>query len=113
MSSFEAHFVDGNYAALVQRVTSVMAIADELKNEDIIHEEKYAEIRAEQTSQGKMRKLFEALNAGGHRVKNDFYYALRNHEPYLFRDLAPCTQETEDPCNQDMETDVTWKIRCS
>uniref|UniRef100_A0A671M1P2 Si:ch211-66k16.27 n=1 Tax=Sinocyclocheilus anshuiensis TaxID=1608454 RepID=A0A671M1P2_9TELE len=88
LGPLKAHFVDGNYAALVQRVTSVMAIADELKNEDIIHEEKYAEIRAEQTSQGKMRKLFEALNAGGHRVKNDFYYALRNHEPYLFRDLG-------------------------
>uniref|UniRef100_A0A672RU33 Si:ch211-66k16.27 n=1 Tax=Sinocyclocheilus grahami TaxID=75366 RepID=A0A672RU33_SINGR len=79
-------FVDGKYAALVQKVTSVMAIADELKN--MIHEEKYAEIRAEQTSQGKMRKLYEALNAGGHRVKNAFYYALRNHEPYLFRDLG-------------------------
>ncbi|XP_016419654.1 NACHT, LRR and PYD domains-containing protein 1b allele 2-like [Sinocyclocheilus rhinocerous] len=84
----ETQFVDGNYAALIQRVTLVMAIADELKNKGMIHDEKYSEIRAEQTNQGKMRKLFEALNAGGHRVKNAFYYALRNHEPYLFRDLG-------------------------
>lgn len=88
MSSFEAQFVDDRFAVLVQRVTSVMAIADELKNKGMIHNEKYSEIRAEQTSQGKMRKLFEALNAGGDRVKKDFYYALRNHEPYLFRELG-------------------------
>ncbi|XP_059358630.1 apoptosis-associated speck-like protein containing a CARD [Carassius carassius] len=88
MSSFEAQFVDGHFAVLVQRVTSVMAIADELKNKKMIHNEKYSEIGKEQTDQGKMRKLFEALNAGGDRVKNDFYYALRNHEPYLFRELA-------------------------
>ncbi|KTF78718.1 hypothetical protein cypCar_00038374 [Cyprinus carpio] len=84
----KAQFVDDRFAVLVQRVTSVMAIADELKNKGMIHNEKYSEIRAEQTSQGKMRKLFEALNAGGDRVKKDFYYALRNHEPYLFRELA-------------------------
>uniref|UniRef100_A0A8C1Z7K4 Si:ch211-66k16.27 n=1 Tax=Cyprinus carpio TaxID=7962 RepID=A0A8C1Z7K4_CYPCA len=83
-----AQFVDDRFAVLVQRVTSVMAIADELKNKGMIHNEKYSEIRAEQTSQGKMRKLFEALNAGGDRVKKDFYYALRNHEPYLFRELG-------------------------
>ncbi len=80
--------MDGNYAVLVQRVASVMAIADELKNRNMVHEEKYAEIRAEQTNQGKMRKLFEALNAGGDRVKNAFYHTLRNHEPYLLKDLG-------------------------
>uniref|UniRef100_A0A673MUR3 Si:ch211-66k16.27 n=1 Tax=Sinocyclocheilus rhinocerous TaxID=307959 RepID=A0A673MUR3_9TELE len=84
----EAQFVDKNYAALIQKVSSVMAIADELKNKGMIHEEKYSEIRAEQTNQGKMRMLFEALNSGGDRVKNDFYYALRDHEPYLFKYLG-------------------------
>uniref|UniRef100_A0A671P8Y9 Si:ch211-66k16.27 n=1 Tax=Sinocyclocheilus anshuiensis TaxID=1608454 RepID=A0A671P8Y9_9TELE len=84
----KAQFVDKNYAALIQKVSSVMAIADELKNKGMIHEEKYSEIRAEQTNQGKMRMLFEALNSGGDRVKNDFYYALRDHEPYLFKDLG-------------------------
>ncbi|KAF4117704.1 hypothetical protein G5714_002257 [Onychostoma macrolepis] len=88
MSSFEAQFVDRNFAALVQKVTSVMAIADELKNKDMMHNEKYSEIRVEKTSQDKMRRLFEALHAGGDAVKYAFYYALRNHEPYLFRDLG-------------------------
>uniref|UniRef100_A0A673N187 Si:ch211-66k16.27 n=1 Tax=Sinocyclocheilus rhinocerous TaxID=307959 RepID=A0A673N187_9TELE len=84
----QAQFVDRNYAALIQKVTSVMAITDELKNKGMLCDEKYSEIRAEQTSQGKMRMLFEALNSGGDGVKNDFYYALRNHEPHLFKDLG-------------------------
>uniref|UniRef100_A0A672RTM9 Si:ch211-66k16.27 n=1 Tax=Sinocyclocheilus grahami TaxID=75366 RepID=A0A672RTM9_SINGR len=86
--SLKTEFVDGNYAALIQRVTLVMAIADELKNKGMIHDEKYSEIRAEQTNQGKMRKLFEVLNSGGNRVKKAFYYVLRNHEPALFRNLG-------------------------
>ncbi|KAK7163590.1 hypothetical protein R3I93_007598 [Phoxinus phoxinus] len=88
MSSFEGQFVDRNRAALIQRVTSVMPIADELQNKGMINPETYAEIRAEKTNPQKMRKLFEALDAGGHRVKHDFYYALKNHELYLFKDLG-------------------------
>ncbi|XP_067219947.1 apoptosis-associated speck-like protein containing a CARD [Chanodichthys erythropterus] len=88
MSSFEAQFVDKNEAALIQRVTSVMPIADELKNKGMIHAEKYAEIKAEVTNQGKMRKLFEALESGGNRVKYDFYYALKHHEKFLFKELG-------------------------
>lgn len=76
-----------NRAALIQRVTSVMPIADELKSKNMIHGEKYAEIGAEKINPEKMRKLFEAL-AGGDRVKHDFYYALKNHEPFLFKDLG-------------------------
>ncbi len=54
----------------------------------MVHQEKYAEIRAEQTNQGKMRRLFEALNAGGDSVKNAFFHALRNYELHLFKDLG-------------------------
>ncbi|XP_048020132.1 NACHT, LRR and PYD domains-containing protein 1a allele 5-like [Megalobrama amblycephala] len=100
MSRFEANFVVKNEATLIQRVTSVMAIADELKNKDMIHDEKYAEIKAEGTNQGKMRKLFEALHSGGDRVKNDFYYALKHHEPFLFKDLGGRVT-TENTCEVD------------
>ncbi|XP_077078099.1 apoptosis-associated speck-like protein containing a CARD [Siphateles boraxobius] len=96
MSSIEAQFVTRNRATLIQRVTSVMPIADELQNKDMIHAETYAEIRAENTNQGKMRKLFEALEAGGDRVKNDFYHALKNHEPFLFKDLGGVTENTSE-----------------
>ncbi|KAK9980096.1 hypothetical protein ABG768_013493 [Culter alburnus] len=106
MSSFEAQFVDKNEAALIQRVSSVMPIADELKNKGMIHDEKYAEIRAEVTNQGKMRKLFEALHSGGDRVKNDFYYALKHHEPFLFKSLGGVTAENTfevDSCEQNLQ----------
>ncbi|KAK7163587.1 hypothetical protein R3I93_007595 [Phoxinus phoxinus] len=88
MSSFEVQFVDRNRAALIQRVTSVMPIVDKLQNKGMINPETYAEIRAENTNPQKTRKLFEALDAGGDRVKRDFYYALKNHELYLFKDLG-------------------------
>lgn len=94
--SSEARFVDSNFAALIQRVTSVMAIVDELKNKGMLHAETYSEIHAEKTNQGKMRRLFDALNSGGDRVKSDFYYALRNHELYLFRDLGGETLDNID-----------------
>ncbi|XP_073712070.1 uncharacterized protein [Misgurnus anguillicaudatus] len=83
-----ARFVDEKYAQLVARVTSVMALADYLKSNNMIHEETYSEIRAERTNQEKMRKLYEALNSGGDNVKNAFYNALRKHEPYLLEDLG-------------------------
>jgi len=80
--------VNRNRAALIQRVTSVMPIVDELNSKGMIHAETYAEIRAERTNQEKMRKLFEALEAGGDRVKYEFYHALKIHEQFLFRDLG-------------------------
>ncbi|XP_073705394.1 NACHT, LRR and PYD domains-containing protein 1 homolog [Garra rufa] len=84
--SKETQFVDGNYAALIQKVASVKAIADELKNNGMVHDEILSEIRAEQTNQDKMRKLCDVLNS--REAKNAFYYALKKHEPSLFRDLG-------------------------
>ncbi len=83
--------MDEKSAELIQRVTSVMAIADELHSKGMIHAEKYAEIKAEKTNQEKTRKLFESLNSGGDQVKRDFYYLLEKHQPYLFKDLCKRT----------------------
>ncbi|XP_077078098.1 uncharacterized protein LOC143731254 [Siphateles boraxobius] len=84
----EAKFVDDYFAKLTERVTSVMPIADELKSKGMLHGEKYDEIKAEKTSQDKMRKLFESLNSGGDKVKKAFYYLLEKHQPQLFEDLG-------------------------
>ncbi|CAM4588305.1 unnamed protein product [Leuciscus chuanchicus] len=88
-----AQFVKQNESVLIQRVISVMPIADELKNKGMIHPETYEDIKAEITNRKKMRKLYEALEAGGDRVKHEFYYALANHEKFLFRDLE-CNEHT-------------------
>ncbi|KAK7159703.1 hypothetical protein R3I94_005902 [Phoxinus phoxinus] len=84
----EAKFVDDNFAKLIERVTSVMPIADELRSKDMLHGEKYDEIKAEKTNQEKMRKLFESLNCGGDTVKKAFYYLLEKDQPQLFKDLG-------------------------
>lgn len=80
--------MNDNRAALIERVTSVMPLADVLRSKKMIHEEKYSEIKAEKTNQDKMRTLFEALNAGGDKVKTAFYQELRKCEPFLFKDLG-------------------------
>lgn len=69
-----------------------MPLADVLKSKNMLHEEMYSEIKAERTNQGKMRKLFEALHAGGDEVRSAFYDALRQYEPYLFKDLGKSQQ---------------------
>jgi len=83
--------VDAKSAKLIQRVTSVMAIADELKSNDMLHKEKYDEIKAEKTSQDKMRMLFDSLKSGGDKVKKAFYDLLEKHQPQLFEDLGKRT----------------------
>ncbi|KAK7163588.1 hypothetical protein R3I93_007596 [Phoxinus phoxinus] len=89
----EAKFVDDNFAKLIERVTSVMPIADELRSKDMLHGEKYDEIKAEKTNQEKMRKLFESLDCGGDTVKKAFYYLLEKHQPQLFKDLGDVSRK--------------------
>uniref|UniRef100_A0A9J7ZKW5 CARD domain-containing protein n=1 Tax=Cyprinus carpio carpio TaxID=630221 RepID=A0A9J7ZKW5_CYPCA len=84
----EVMFVDKNSAKLIQKVTSVMPIADELKNKGMIHPEKYDEIEAKETDQEKMRKIFESFKSGGDTAKSAFYYLLEEHEEQLFKDLG-------------------------
>lgn len=81
--------MDKNEAVLIERVTSVMPIADELKSKDMLHGEKYDEIRAEKTNQDKMRKLFESMKSD--TVKIAFYELLEKHQLPLFKELGKRT----------------------
>ncbi|XDV27981.1 hypothetical protein PO909_031415 [Leuciscus waleckii] len=64
-----------------------MAIADELKSKRMLHGEKYDEIKAGETDQDKMRKLFDSLKSGD-EVKIAIYHLLEKHEPLLFENLG-------------------------
>ncbi|XP_038562821.1 receptor-interacting serine/threonine-protein kinase 3-like [Micropterus salmoides] len=78
----KAKFVDDKRAALIQKVSEVMAVAEDLGN--MVHPEAYAVIDAKGTSQEKMRVLYQrVLTSGGEKVKAAFYDALRNHHPAL------------------------------
>ncbi|XP_064799977.1 uncharacterized protein LOC135518934 [Oncorhynchus masou masou] len=85
--SVDAELVDEHRSQLIQRVTMVMSIADELLAEGMIHKEMYSNISAARTDEDKMRELFKALHSGGNKVKSAFLSILRENEPNLVQDL--------------------------
>ncbi|KAK1787234.1 hypothetical protein P4O66_002747 [Electrophorus voltai] len=62
---------------LIQRVTSMMEIADCLKSIDIISDEIYSSIEAARTPQERMRVLYEFLQSRARAVKEKFYGILK------------------------------------
>ncbi|XP_077089774.1 NACHT, LRR and PYD domains-containing protein 1 homolog isoform X1 [Siphateles boraxobius] len=86
--SERARFVDAHWPKLVQRVNTVMPIADELQSRGMLEYEAYCKIEAAVTNQEKMREFYKVLHSGGDKVKSAFYSRLEIHEPPLFRDLS-------------------------
>ncbi|KAL1005052.1 hypothetical protein UPYG_G00053900 [Umbra pygmaea] len=92
-----AGFVDKHRDVLIQRVTTVMPIADELLQMKVIHDEEYSNISAAQTSQAKMRELYKALKTV--KAKSAFYTSLQKNEKILVEELdttvvASCESNT-------------------
>lgn len=87
MSSEEkAKFVDDNRAKLIQVISEVMAITDELG--DMVHCEAYALISAQPTSMEKMRVLYQRTLRSGEEVKAAFFDALKKHHPRVVEQLG-------------------------
>ncbi|XP_073702886.1 uncharacterized protein [Garra rufa] len=83
----ESEFVDNNRHHLIQRVSSVMEIADGLRAKNMISHEMNSEVQAIEPHQKQMRLLFKALDSGGASVKAEFYRLLKKKEPKLVNDL--------------------------
>ncbi|XP_039661982.1 uncharacterized protein LOC120562342 isoform X2 [Perca fluviatilis] len=84
----EKHFVDKHRIKLIEKVSNIPAILDELLRENVIQQETYDKIRALPTSQDKIRELFSGpLEASGVQGKEMFYKILNKHESYLINDL--------------------------
>ncbi|KAJ8384449.1 hypothetical protein AAFF_G00204700 [Aldrovandia affinis] len=82
------HFIDFHQVSLINRVSNVAGILDQLRDRGITSEEQYEEIGAEPTRQGKMRKIFHGpINSGGQRAKDALYEILESLERYLMDDL--------------------------
>ncbi|XP_057190996.1 NACHT, LRR and PYD domains-containing protein 1 homolog isoform X2 [Triplophysa rosa] len=83
----ECKFVDKHRNELIQRVTSVMEIADCLKSKKMITDEMWSEVHAENTHRKQMRILYMVLISGGPSVKAEFYRLLKEKEPHLVDSL--------------------------
>ncbi|XP_047665387.1 uncharacterized protein LOC125140310 isoform X2 [Tachysurus fulvidraco] len=81
-----ADFMDRHMKHLIQRVSSVMEIADCLKSKMMISNEKYKEIHAASPSCEQMRLMYECLNTGV--VKAEAYKVLKEKDPYLVDELS-------------------------
>ncbi|XP_039887106.1 uncharacterized protein LOC120733129 isoform X3 [Simochromis diagramma] len=84
----ENHFVDKHRVELIQRVSNIEPILDELLKEKVIQQESYDRIRALQTSQEKMRELYSGPLKAGSASKDVFYQILQTHERLLLNDLC-------------------------
>ncbi|XP_016385344.1 uncharacterized protein LOC107721716 isoform X4 [Sinocyclocheilus rhinocerous] len=85
----ETEFVNAHRDKLIERVSSVMAIADSLKSKDMINGEMYSKVRAAALREEKMRLLLDALDSGGAAVKAEFCRLLKKKEHYLVNELGP------------------------
>ncbi|XP_029584748.1 nuclear GTPase SLIP-GC-like [Salmo trutta] len=81
-------FVDKHMADLIQRVTMVPSVADDLVTKNMIQQEMYSKIINASTSQEQMRLVFYAARTGGTRVKSALYNSLQIYEPHLVQDLC-------------------------
>ncbi|XP_039466596.1 NLR family CARD domain-containing protein 3-like isoform X1 [Oreochromis aureus] len=71
--------LDKKRSKLIQTITLVMPIADELRQQGLIHPETYNKIQAARTSQDQMRELYNALTTT--KSKSAFYRILQELEP--------------------------------
>ncbi|XP_054476856.1 apoptosis-associated speck-like protein containing a CARD [Anoplopoma fimbria] len=82
------HFVDKYRAQLIDRVSNIEAILDELLDKKVITLGNYDEILAIPTSRGRMRKLYSGpLNSAGHDGKEVFYKILEKRKHFFLLSL--------------------------
>ncbi|KAA0702812.1 Periplakin 190 kDa paraneoplastic pemphigus antigen 195 kDa cornified envelope precursor protein [Triplophysa tibetana] len=82
-------FIDKHRLKLINRVTNVDAILDELLQNKIISAQEYDDIRSKSTSSEKMRDLFTGpIKSGGTLGKDALYETLMNLQPLLMKDLG-------------------------
>lgn len=89
---------------LIQRVSTVMPIADHLLQKCTIHEEVYSNIHTARTREEQVRELFKALNSGGIKVKSAFHRILLKTEPVLVQGLGGATSPAMDHDQQTRST---------
>ncbi|XP_078508583.1 apoptosis-associated speck-like protein containing a CARD [Lissotriton helveticus] len=84
----DKHFVDKHRAEIISRCTLVDPILDRLFSLEFLNQEQYDLVRAEATSQNRMRELYNFMHGWGASGKEAFYQALKKQNGPLVRDLG-------------------------
>ncbi|XP_020364024.1 apoptosis-associated speck-like protein containing a CARD [Oncorhynchus kisutch] len=84
----DKHFVDHHRTALIDRVSQVEPLLDRLLERGIITPNTYSDVKANRTTQNRMRELYDGpLKACGPKGKDIFLDILMELEPFLISDL--------------------------
>nr|XP_046191874.1 apoptosis-associated speck-like protein containing a CARD [Oncorhynchus gorbuscha] len=84
----DKHFVDHHRTALIDRVSQVEPLLDRLLEKGIITQNTYSDVKANRTTQSKMRELYDGpLKACGPKGKDIFLDILMELESFLISDL--------------------------
>uniref|UniRef100_A0A8D0BHT6 CARD domain-containing protein n=1 Tax=Salvator merianae TaxID=96440 RepID=A0A8D0BHT6_SALMN len=82
----DLHFIECHRTELIQRVASVNQVLDMLVNV-VIDAEQYDQISSKETSQKKMRELYDLVPKWNDRCKDVLYRALKETNRFLIADL--------------------------
>lgn len=83
----DKHFVDQHMTELIQKISHIDPLLDELFSQGVMHQEIYDQIRAESTPQRKVRALYNGPLKASVKCKDIFYNLLVKYEKYLIQDL--------------------------
>ncbi|KAM4605850.1 apoptosis-associated speck-like protein containing a CARD isoform 1-T1 [Discoglossus pictus] len=86
-TSSDEHFIDRHRLALIDRMSSVDPLLDELLQEKMVTPEQYDTVRTKDISQNKMRELYRYVRAWGTSDKDTFYRILKSKNALLISDL--------------------------
>ncbi|XP_074539974.1 apoptosis-associated speck-like protein containing a CARD [Halichoeres trimaculatus] len=83
----DMHFVEKHKIQLINRVSNIAPILDELLSKGVIQQEQYGDISALPTSQKKVRALYDGCLRSGKASKDIFLESLKKNEKFLIADL--------------------------
>ncbi|KAM9316265.1 NACHT, LRR and PYD domains-containing protein 12-like [Gastrophryne carolinensis] len=81
------HPVDKNREKLIQSITMVLPVLDHLLQEGLVTQEQYDTVKNENTSQDKIRKLFQYSRGWSGSDKDTLYQAMKSANPGVTENL--------------------------
>uniref|UniRef100_A0A3Q4M1Z0 CARD domain-containing protein n=1 Tax=Neolamprologus brichardi TaxID=32507 RepID=A0A3Q4M1Z0_NEOBR len=106
-------FVDKHRSQLIQRVSNIAPILDELLDKKVIDQEQYDKIRALPTSQDKMRELYSGPLKASAACKKIFYESLLANEIFLIEDLSKERSPARDNGEKNNKAQVLQDLKKS